>query len=284
MIRSKLIFLLSIFIFFIHPSEGSTGEKDFIGHRIVSPYQADSTTIRVLLPDKIVPGETYRVLYILPVIENDKRRYGDGLEEVMKYDYHNKYNLICVAPEFTAKPWYCDHSTDMGRQDESHFLKTVIPFIDENYPSLKSAEGRLLMGFSKSGWGAITLILRNPQLFLRVAAWDSGIRVDTGPISEEERKERIETLFGDVANFEKYRITTLLKEKGDELGDETRLFYYNTEGKRGPGGAEIHLQMVQLGIPHLYLYEPYRKHSWDSGWIPEAVRFLVDDYGESGDN
>jgi hypothetical protein len=278
MTRTKFVFLLPIFLLFLQVAKGSTDENEFISHRIASPYQADSTTIRVLLPDIIVPGEVYTVLYILPVIENDNRRYGGGLEEVMKYDFHNKYNLICVAPEFTAKPWYCDHSEDMGRQDESHFLKTVIPFIDSQYPTQTQAEGRLLMGFSKSGWGAFTLLLRNPEKFYKAAGWDSGIRVDTGPISEEERTERIETLFGSTSNFEKYRITTLLRERGNELGNEARLFYYNTEGTRGPGGVEIHKIMVELEIPHLYLYEPHRKHSWDSGWIPAAVRFLVDDY------
>jgi hypothetical protein len=87
--------------------------------------------------------------------------------------------------------------------------------------------------------------------------------------------QRIDSLFGGEENFEKYRLTTLLKERGGQLGDQTRLFYYNTEGRRGPGGAEIHKLMVELGIPHLYLYEPHRKHSWESGWIPAAVRFLV---------
>jgi enterochelin esterase-like enzyme len=275
--RNIFEFLLTILLLFVQVSYGSSDDKKLISHRIASPYQADSTTIRVLLPDKIVPGESYRVLYVLPVIENDNRRYGDGLKEVMKYNYHNEYNLICVAPEFTAKPWYCDHSEDMGRQDESHFLKTVIPFIDDHYPTLKDAEGRLLIGFSKSGWGAFSLLLRNPEIFHKAAGWDTGIRIDTGPMTEEERAESIETLFGSISNFEKYRISTLLKERGELLGDKARLFYYNTEGIRGPGGAEIHCLMIQLGIPHLYLYEPQRKHRWDSGWIPEAVRFLVDD-------
>ena len=268
---------IAFFFFTLQIAKGSANDNEFISHRIVSPFQADSTTIRVLLPDIILPGETYKVLYILPVVENDKRQYGDGLKEVMQYDYHNKYKLICVAPEFTSKPWYCDHASDMGRQDESHLLKTVIPFIDDLYPTVRSGEGRLLLGFSKSGWGAFTLLLRNPEMFHKAAGWDSGIRVDTGPISEEERVEMINTIFGSAANFKKYRITALLKERGEMLGDQTRLFYYNTEGNRGPGGAEIHKLMVQLGIPHLYLFEPYRKHSWDSGWIPKAVRFLVDD-------
>ena len=74
-----------------------------------------------------------------------------------------------------------------------------------------------------------------------------------------------------------------MEERGEKLGDEARLFYYNTEGRRGPGGAEIHNQMVRLKIPHRYLYEPKRQHRWDSGWIPEAVRFLLDDISETNE-
>ena len=252
-------------------------DNNFFSHRIASPYQADSTTIRILLPDNMIPGESYKVLYVLPVIENDNRRFGDGLSEIMKYGYHNKFKLICVAPEFTSLPWYADHATNSEQQDESHFLKTVIPFIDDQYPTLRSKEGRLLIGFSKSGWGAFSLLLRHPETFYRAVGWDIGIRVDAGPITEEERAERIQRLFGSLANFEEYRISSLLKERGNQLGEKERFFYYNTEGKRGPGGIEIHRLMVELGIPHRYLFEIKRKHRWDSGWIPEAVRFLVDE-------
>ncbi len=123
-------------------------------------YQADSTTIRVLLPDEMIPGESCQVLYVLPVVENDNHRFGDGLFEIAKYGYHNEFKLICVAPEFTSLPWYADHETNMQQQDESHLLRTVIPFIDDHYPTLKSNQGRLLIGFSKSGWGAFSLLLR----------------------------------------------------------------------------------------------------------------------------
>ncbi len=266
-------FLLFVFLIDL----GVAKEKDFIIHRIASPYQADSTNIWVLLPDNIEAGQSYKVLYILPVVDEANRRFGSGLEEVMKYNYHNTCNLICIAPEFTSKPWYCDHSSDMGKQDESHFLKTVIPFIDAHYPSLKSTEGRLLMGFSKSGRGAFSLILRNPEVIHKAAGWDCGILVDTGPIAEEDRAERIERIFGTVSNFDSYRINTLIKERGVALGKESRIFLYSTEGKRAIGCAKLHSLMVELKIPHRYLFEPHRPHRWDSGWIPEAVRFLVDD-------
>jgi len=244
-------------------------------YRIESPFQKSPTTIRVLLPDNFSASKSYKVLYILPVVIEDNRRYGDGLLEIMEYKYHNTHQLICVAPEFTSMPWYADHSTDTGRQDESHLLKTVIPFIDNKFPTLKTKEGRLLIGFSKSGWGALTLLLRNPDVFYKAAAWDSGIRVDTGPIDERDREKRIKEYFGSKQNFEKYRITNLLNTQGKHLGSTARIFYFNTEGTRARGGVEIHRQMVELQIPHRYRFELKRIHRWDSGWIPLAVDFLV---------
>jgi len=250
--------------------------SEIISYRVASPFQSDDTTIRVLLPDNMDLNKEYKVLYILPVIENDNRRFGDGLLEIKKYNYHNTHQLICVAPEFTSPPWFADHATNTEKQDESHLLKTVIPFIDSVSPTLKSKEGRLLIGFSKSGWGALTLLLRNQEVFGKAVGWDIGIRLDTEDLEPSKIKERTERDFGTKENFEKYRISTLLGEKGSQLGTEARLFYYNVEGNRGPGGAKIHQLMVELGMPHRYLYEPKRKHRWDSGWIPEAVSFLVE--------
>ena len=126
-------------------------ENGFRAHRLSSPYQAADTSLRVLLPDNMEVGKRYRVLYVLPVHEDGLRNHGDGLVEVKKYDYHNKYQLICVAPAFTSKPWFADNDLNPQKQDESHMLKTVLPFVDENYPTQANAEGRLLIGFSKSG-------------------------------------------------------------------------------------------------------------------------------------
>lgn len=148
--------------------------------------------------------------------------------------------MICVAPGFTSKPWYANHDLNPQKQDESHLLKTVIPFIEKRYPAQTDVRGRLLLGFSKSGWAALALLLRNPSMFYRAAAWDSGIRVDTGPIEEAERAERIPREWGSLENFEANRLSSLIKTRGKELGDEARLFYFNTEGTRAIGGVEIH--------------------------------------------
>lgn len=252
-----------------------TDEHGFWVHRLNSPYQAKDTTLRVLLPARMEEGKFYRVLYVLPVHEDGLSTHGDGLVEVKKHNYHNEHQLICVAPAFTAKPWFADHDLNPKKQDESHLLKTVIPFVDQNYPTQTNRKGRLLIGFSKSGWGALALLLRNPEMFHKAAGWDIGIRVDTGPIEEAERAERIAREWGTVENFEENRISNLVKTRGKDLGEEARLFYFNTEGRRASGGVEIHRLLVEHRIPHRYLFEPFRMHRWDSGWIPEAAGFLL---------
>jgi enterochelin esterase-like enzyme len=258
------------------PGWGAVKNEDgFLVHQLPSPYQAKDTSLRVLLPDKMEAGQKYRVLYVLPVHEDGLFTHGDGLLEMKKHNYHNEHQLICVAPAFTTKPWFADHDLNPQKRDESHFLKTVIPFIDKNFPTQANGEGRFLIGFSKSGWGALALLFRNPQLFQKVAAWDSGIRVDTGPVTEEDRSERIAREWGTVKNFEANRLSNLIKTRGKDLGDKARLFYFSTEGTRAIGGVEIHRLLVENEIPHRYVFEPYRKHAWDTGWIPEAVEFLM---------
>lgn len=247
----------------------------FRTHQVRSPYQAGETSLRVLVPDNLVPSKKYRVLYVLPVHEDGVHKHGDGLDEVKKLNVHNDHQLICISPSFTSEPWYGDHDLDPKKRDESHILKTVVPFVEDKYPVQTDAKSRLLIGFSKSGWGAATLLLRNPEVFHRAAAWDPGIRVDTGPIEEPERSARIARNWGSAKNFEANRLSSLITQHGKRLGPKARLFYFSTEGKRAIGGVEIHRLLVEKQIPHRYVMEPHRKHTWDSGWIPEAIEFLM---------
>jgi len=246
-----------------------------IEHRIPSPHQAGDTTVRILLPDMMVEGKRYPTLYVLPVRAESDGRHGQGLTEIRRLNIQNRYDVICIAPGFSEMPWYNDHALDPLRWDESHFLKTVLPFVEANYPVRSDGESRFLLGFSKSGWGAISLLLRYPEFFAKAAAWDTGIRVDLGPMEPTDRVERMIGFWGSAENFERYRLSNLIKTHGADLGAEARLLYYSPAGVRAMGGARFHQLMVEAEIPHRYVFEPARRHSWESGWIPEAVAFLL---------
>ena len=142
-------------------------------HTVESGHQRGKTKVRILLPERLDASKRYRVVYVLPVEAGDGRRYGDGLAEIKKLGLHDKHKLICVYPTFSAVPWYADHPTSPGIRQEAYLLKDVLPFIEKTYPALAAPRGRLLLGFSKSGWGAWSLLLRHPGVFGKAAAWDA---------------------------------------------------------------------------------------------------------------
>jgi enterochelin esterase-like enzyme len=173
-----------------------------------------------------------------------------------------------VEPTFSDWPWYADHPTIATRRQESYLLKVVVPFIDRTYPTLARPGGRWLLGFSKSGYGAFSLLLRNPDLFGRAAAWDAPLMM--------ERPDRygMGDIFGTQENFEKYRISALLRQRAGGLSPPVRLVHFGYAGFR-EHHQSAHKLMVELGIAHQYRDGPKREHSWHSGWLPEALEMLA---------
>ncbi len=237
-------------------------------HRISSEYQAGQTTIRVLLPDRLEKGKQYPVLYVLPVEAGDGRRWGDGLAEVERHDLHNRFGLICVTPTFSQLPWFADHPTDRKIRQESYLLKTVVPLVDRTYPTLATREGRLLVGFSKSGFGAFTLLLRHPDVFGKAAAWDAPLMM------QRPDKYGMAAIYATQENFEHYNISKLLERRAPTLGTNPRLIHFGYGGFQEHHRA-AHRRMEELKIAHIYRDGPQRKHSWESGWLREAVEMLM---------
>lgn len=247
-------------------SEAVKDENGILVHAVRSEFEEGEVKIRVLLPDR--PGKGQAVLYVLPVEARDERRWGDGLLEVKRHDLHNRHGLVVVAPTFSHLPWYADHPTDPALRQESHFLKVVLPFVEKTYPVRAERDGRLLLGFSKSGCGAWSLLLRHPDLFGRAAAWDSPLWMErhtpygAGPI------------FGTQENFERYRPAALLRKDAKAVTGSKRLIHLGYGNFRKDHQAMDAL-LGELKVPRDFRDGPARKHEWESGWVAEAVELLV---------
>jgi len=137
-------------------------------YSVVSDYQGSQpTTLRILDPTNPAPGMPHRFLYLLPVepgLTNQNSQYGDGLEEARLLDLQDRYNATLVAPSFNIMPWYADHPTDPSRRLESFIVKDVVPWVD-NMAAPGTTPESWLVGFSKSGFGALGLIFRHADVF-----------------------------------------------------------------------------------------------------------------------
>jgi len=249
-------------------SEPRKGDDGFLVHEVRSPYQAGTTLIRVLTPDEPETGRRYPAVYVLPVEAGTESRYGDGLQEVKKLGLHNKLKAVFVAPTFSHLPWYADHPTRPEVRQESHLLKAVVPFVEKTYPVRAEPEGRLLLGFSKSGWGAYALLLRHPDVFGRAAAWDAPLTMDRpGPYRSGD-------VFGTPENFAGYRVTRLLEARAKEFRTDRRLILLGY-GNFRDDHRTAHELMEKLKIAHEYRDGPARKHDWHGGWVKEAADLLL---------
>lgn len=245
----------------------------WIFHDVESEYQAGATQIRVLLPPDLKPDERLPVIYLLPVEAARESRYGDSLTEILSQQLHSKHRALYVAPTFSHLPWYADHPTDAEIRQESYLLKVVIPFIEEHYPAQKTPRGRKLLGFSKSGWGAWSLLLRHPETFGAAVAWDAPLMMDW------PSKYGSQPIFGTEENFRCYGIASLLRSNADSLKAQTRLILLGYGGNGSSGFRQELLQthelLNELEIPHYFADGPERKHDWHSGWLSEAIPPLL---------
>ena len=248
-------------------SPAAPATNGFVVHEVRSEFQSGPTKIYVRAPDRIAAGARLPVLYLLPVEAQDEQRWGDPLAEAAKLDLANRFNVLCVYPTFSQLPWYCDHPADPGIRQETYFLKVIVPFVERAYPARAERDARLLLGFSKSGWGAWSLLLRNPDVFGRAAAWDSPLMMESGLYG-------MAAIAGTPENFERHRISNLLREHGKSLGPGPRLLLMGYDNFRAPT-QQAHALLDELKIPHAYRDGPPRKHHWNTGWVEESARWLV---------
>jgi S-formylglutathione hydrolase FrmB len=249
-------------------SEAKPDTNGFLIHDVKSPFESGTTQIRVLLPEPLDKGRSYPVVYVLPVEKLNENRFGDGLLEVKKRNLQNLNQAIFVAPTFSHLPWYADHPTNLEIRQESYLLKVVLPYIEKTYPVRTDADGRLLLGFSKSGWGAFSLLLRHLDLFGKAAAWDAPLMMN------QPGKYGSGDIFGSQENFEPYQITKRLERRAPDLQRDNRLILLGY-GNFREQHQQLHSLMQKLKIAHEYQDGPKRKHEWSSGWVPEAVNSLL---------
>lgn len=244
-------------------------EASIITKIIESPYQPEAVPIEIIAPDTLDPAKAYPVLYILPVAPGVTSRWGSGIQEAAKADVANRYGVICVAPAFAATPWFADHPTDPALRQESHFIKVVIPWVEANYPAERTRAGRLLLGFSKSGFGAVMLLLRHPDLFERAVAWDAPL----GKTAPDQFK-MIE-VFGTPENFAAYSIPALLEQHAAALKDGPPRIYLMPDREGDHRMDDVKAQLERLEIPSMVEYTTGLEHRWDSGWVPRAAALVV---------
>ncbi|MEX0653518.1 MAG: alpha/beta hydrolase-fold protein [Phycisphaeraceae bacterium] len=245
-------------------------DKGVATFTVTSPYLGQPSTIEVLLPDTIEADHTYRTLYVLPVEGGIGGQFGDGLAEVRKADAHNRHGLIGVTMSFDSVPWYGAHATDETKRHAAFIKEVVVPLIESRYPATGNPEDRLLIGFSKSGWGAVSLLLRDPDFFGAACAWDAPLMMTEAELRWGSRHH-----FGTPEQAAPYVPATLVPQRAAALTDGPPRLTILGKDLFGRHVRQFHELLNTHHVPHHYNNDLTFKHHWESGWVPEALEIFL---------
>src|ERR1043166_2622788 len=241
------------------PIVDGNGVKSF---SVTSVYQGPQPTIvRVLEPTNPAAGKPRRFLYVLPVetgVTGLSSAFRDGLEELRLLDVPNRYNVTLIAPSFHIDPWYADHDTDLATRLESFVVNDLVPFGD-SFGTPGQVPQRWLVGFSKSGTGALSLILRNPNVFSAAAAWDGPAQLSDLTVFPSSQE-----------NFTRYFIPSLVTKNAEAFRTRNRLWISGDQSVWTGDMIQLHNQLVQAGVLHTWVEGGQRAHGWLSGWLAGA--------------
>jgi len=241
-------------------------------YTVETAYQNGKHEIRVLLPDNYQKSKRYKVLYVLPVEVEFQQNFGYGLGILKEMNAHNLHDLIIVQMGFEKEPWFGDHAVDPKTRQASYVKEYVVPFIESHYATLEKPEGRLLFGFSKSGWGAFSLILTYPDCFGYAAAWDA-------PITFKEFRFGMEGVYGTPAQLALYRPDLLIPKRKKTFQDKTRLVLSGSNSSHqtcwGSYTLETHQLLDKEGVKHLFDNSQDATHSWNKQWMLPTLEALM---------
>jgi hypothetical protein len=234
------------------------------------------TTARVLKPTAPAGGTTHNILYTLPVEpylgENGTGWvYGDIIEYARTNDWHNTYNTTFFEPNFTLFSWYSNSDINPGYQYETKVTRQFYNWAKANLETT-GTEKHNLLSYSKGGIGGMMMFLRHPNLWHRGAFWDFPTKTY---VSYNSYGQNMSDGYGTDSNFQaNYRPTF--------MNLVTRAEPFSTENRMWVGGARIFDTdinycdplLTSAGILHTFNYLHRADHSWESGWVPDALTFL----------
>jgi hypothetical protein len=242
-------------------------------YNVTSAYQKGPNKLEVLLPDDYSPKNQYRVLYLLPVNAGTDGEWGSGIVEARRLNLHNQYQLICIAPAYEVLPWYGDNPDKPDVRQSSYITDVVIPFVDREFSTIRNKDGRLLVGFSKSGFGALGLFLMHPDTIGKVAVFDSFVNL---PELKYYTEWGLAETYGPMKNFDRYDVLELLRKQKDLFQKPPIRITILAGGPDSRIGVDaLQSRLKDFNIPYIYILGSNMPHTWTSGWLSLAVASIA---------
>lgn len=222
----------------------------------------------VLCPARMLPETP--LVFILPVEKQGEARYGCPEQLLAQTATADRLGACLAFPQFAQTPWYADHPAGTVRQE--HEMTGAALEAAQSAAGRRFAPAqRLLAGFSKSGWGAFSLLLRNSTVFGMAAAWDAPF------LNERLDRWDLADVFGSAENLRRHTLPYLLAQGCEPFLQAARLVLHGYNLFRADLEA-AHALLQAHQVPHRFRDDCLAPHAWDMTWLYPLLTDLLDLY------
>ena len=240
---------------------------------VTSPYQQGANKVEYLLPDPVSPGKRYPVVYCLPVNPGTAGKWGHPLTVARELGLANRHQVILVTPAYDAWPWFGGNPQRPEFRQSDYLTEVVIPLVEARLPALAEPRGRFLLGFSKSGHGALGILLRHRADFAQVALFETWFGQ---PNAKQWTEWGLDNCYGTRESYDAWNPQNLLDAQRAELvAEPSRITVLNGGPGARLGVEQLLAQLRDRKIPHTLIANPAWGHTWTSGWLPLALTAML---------
>lgn len=208
----------------------------------------------IVLPagyDKSKADKRYPVLYLLHGHGGNYSTFVSKTKKSLPADA-GKWGMIFVCPD-GQNSWYWDSPIDKNIQFETYVSKELVDFIDNNYNTLASPEGRAITGFSMGGHGGLWLGINHPDVFGACGSMSGGVDIRPFP-----KSWNIKDMLGNYdSNKEIWNSHTVITQSSKIIpGRPAIIFDCGTGDFFFEVNNKLHEELINKNIPHVYIVRP----------------------------
>lgn len=217
---------------------------------VASTYLETPMKVTVITPDG-PDGQKFPSVYLLNGYSGDHRAWGRTQPRLG--ELADRYGMVLVMPD-GRDSWYWDSPVNPGMQMESFIIKSLVPYIDANFPTLSRRELRAITGLSMGGHGALYLAARHPEVFGNAGSMSGGVDIRPFPGKWGMAKLLGKTAEQDPALWNSHTVATLVPEL--KAGNINITFDCGKDDFFAAVNDKLHADLLAAGVPHDYTVRP----------------------------
>ena len=251
------------------PSTAKRGVAPAVVTQVPSASLNGQRAVSVLLPTGYAEsGRRYPVLYLL---------HGGGQDHTAFaarswFGAQAARAMIIVTPN-AGESWYVNSVVEPSARYEDFVVKDLVTYIDANYRTIATRQGRAVAGVSMGGWGAMLLGLKHHHLFGAVGALSAPFLISRQS-PNMDMSSREQQTFGKPGSPERLERDPASLLATIPLASVPELYLAS-------GNQDIFVidnrrfieRLTERKIPYEYREVSPRGHSWDL-WDEQLVIFI----------